>query len=229
VWDPEQPTTGWDKFWELAGFKRIHAMPRKPEGDFFSRIGQEYELGVPGLRKSIGVNLDVQRLKLKDKATGDFRTLREKIGKERYDAVLAAPLGDTSAWDKLSHAEQDSWTRATAQVVNGVQSGVLLPNDADAVARDAQLSPFELHFKKKSITEAMDSYANMPVENQIRVRQLLIDKGPQIKSLRTTEQAEAARRFKDLTEQEPAKRVRSRTKRFFERLENAQPLENAKP
>ncbi len=96
TWDPGEPTTGWQKFGEMTGFRRGQPTKRKPEGNFAQRVGQEIELGIPGLRKRVGVDDSKKRLDVKEKFVDQLRA-GKPVTKDIDAAVLRGDLNPTDA------------------------------------------------------------------------------------------------------------------------------------
>lgn len=222
ITDPTQPTTATQKAAEFLGLKRSEATKRKPEGSTRHRAWQEFELGIPGLRKHVPADKDKLRLDEETDVTDKVRSLQKSIGPELFREVLTADDTDRGPWNKLSPAQQAEWTNVTKEMGDAVAKGVLKPDDPQDIVRNSQLTPFQLKFKQKGVVAAIKDYKAMPQENKEQVFDLLVDKGPLIKDLYATEQEEARKDFESATAEPPRDKVRHpRSLKYFQLMERA--------
>lgn len=226
IMDSVEPTTTGRKITEATGFKKVEAVKRKPEGGFFHRMGQEFELGVPGLRKNVSPDDSKVRTEMKAQFTEDIRKLKSDIGAKAYSLIT---FGDRSIFDRtdldaetqnrmveesrtkalnaLPADKKAAYIKSSKQIDDAVARGDLLPDDPDDIGRDAQLSEFQIRFKRKDIKEALRAYKTYPAANQAMVKQFLIEKGPTIDNLKVTEQEAVKREFQQVVGEAPRTKV----------------------
>lgn len=219
VWDPGEPTTAWQKTGEMTGFRRGQPVKRKPEGSFIHRVGQEIELGVPGLRKNVPANTEVNRTDMKEGFTNQVRQLKVMVGETRYQKLtLGAPGVDDpdererqriQTWNNLSETQRNAWTKTMMQMEAAKERGQLKPDDPGDIAKDAQETPLQQQFSGKDIKEALIAYSHMSPEKRAEVKDLLIEKGPSIEKAYVTDQPELRRRFKELIGEDPGIKKRN--------------------
>jgi hypothetical protein len=204
---------------EASGLQRIHDMPRKPDGSFLQRFGQEWELGIPGLRPRVGMDRDKIRKQSVDKAVTDFRALRQDVGPKKYDSIInpsfdaLANGDDDKAFNSLPQAQRDRWNGLLDQLEKDVASGKLKPTDAETVAKDAMLSDFQLTFQKMNVKKAIEAFKTFTPAQQQELKPLLEKKGNSINELYEDEQPAVRAEFEKLTGR-PARDRAPREKTF---------------
>ena len=140
TWDPGEPTTGWQKFGEMTGFRRGQPTKRKPEGNFLQRAGQEVELGIPGLRKRVGADESKKRSDVKEKLVDQLRA-GKPVTKDIDAAVLRGDLnpGDADAIAKEGRLTEFQYNFEKKDVVKAMDAYAKYPEANRAQVRQLLL------------------------------------------------------------------------------------------